>query len=50
MPRGVLLGTVDLWDCTVRHGRFEWHLRAPERSGEVLVPANSPRPIWFTPF
>ena len=30
LPRGVLIGTVDLWDCTGTEGDFNWHVRDPQ--------------------
>ena len=48
LPRGVIVGTVDLFDCTAG----EWHLRNPERAREQRKPENDPGPDsdWFDPF
>jgi hypothetical protein len=46
LPRGVLVGTVELFDC---HGE-EWLLRAPERLAKPVKPARHPNPVWFRPF
>jgi hypothetical protein len=49
LPRGVLVGTVELWDCTGSGGNYQWHLRNPERARELLKPTKAPRPL-FEPF
>ena len=49
LPRGVLVGTVELWDCTGGGGNFQWHLRNPERAAELLKPTKQPRSL-FEPF
>ena len=46
LPRGVLVGTVELHDCD--GGR--WHLRKPDRATKLLKPKNHPQPVWFYPF
>lgn len=46
LPRGVLVGTVELHDCD----EGDWHLRKPERLKELLKPAKHPQPVWFNPF
>lgn len=50
LPCGVLLGTVELWDCTGSGRKHEWHFRNPERAGELLQPTNRPGGVWFDPF
>jgi len=50
LPRGVLIGTVELWDCTGSGGNYEWHVRNPERAAELLKPSKRPGAIWFNPF
>ena len=47
---GVLIGTVELWDCTGDGECYEWHVRRPERASELLKPAKHPQPAWFNPF
>jgi hypothetical protein len=44
--RGVLIGTVELYDCD----GGEWHLRNPTRLAESLKPRKHPQPVWFNPF
>jgi hypothetical protein len=46
LPRGVVIGTVDLHDCD----EGDWHLRAPERAKTLRKPKKQPQPVWFTPF
>ena len=50
LPRGVLIGTVELIDCTAGDGEFEWHLRKPERAKRLRKPNKHPQPVWFNPF
>jgi hypothetical protein len=46
LPRGVIVGSVELYDCN----GDEWRFRKPERAKELRKPDNHPMPIWFTPF
>lgn len=46
LPRGVVVGSVELHDCV----GGEWHLRHPVRAKVLLQPTGRPQPIWFTPF
>jgi hypothetical protein len=46
LPRGVLVGTVELHDCD--GGR--WRLRKPERAKRLLKLKKRPQPAWFYPF
>jgi len=53
LDRGVLVGTVEIWDCTERtdaSGNFEWHLRKPKRAERLREPKKQPQPVWFYPF
>ena len=50
LPRGFLLGTVELWDCTGSGGNYHWHFRNPERATELLKPTNRQHSPWFDPF
>ena len=34
LPTGVLVGTVEIIDCTGRKGSYQWHLKRPRRSEE----------------
>ena len=49
-PVGVLVGTVELVDCTGQPGDYEWHLRLPVRLPEPIRPPRHPQPAWFFPF
>lgn len=46
LPRGVIIGTVDLHDCD----EGEWYLKSPERAKRLRKPTNQPQPVWFKPF
>jgi hypothetical protein len=46
LPRGVLIGTVELYDCD----GGEWMLREPQRESVLRKPEKHPQPIWFNPF
>lgn len=46
LPRGVLIGTVDLHDCD----EGDWHVRDPERATTLKKPMKHPQPVWFNPF
>jgi hypothetical protein len=50
LPTGVLVGTVEIKDCTGEPGNYEWHLAKPERLKQVLKPKKHPQPAWFYPF
>ena len=46
LPRGVIIGTVELHDCD----GGEWYLQNPERTTRLRKPKNHPQPAWFNPF
>ena len=46
LPRGVIIGTVDLYDCD----EVDWHVKDPERAMTKRKPKNHPQPVWFNPF
>lgn len=46
LPRGVLVGSVELYRC--KGGN--WFLRNPVRAARLLEPTNRPQPVWFFPF
>ena len=50
LPRGILIGTVEIWDCTGKDRDFHWHVRNPQRAEKMLKPTNHPQSIWFDPF
>lgn len=49
-PTGVIVGTVEVVDCTGVDGDFEWHLARPERLDPPIRPQGRPQPSWFKPF
>jgi hypothetical protein len=50
LPTGVLVGTVELYDCTGQEQDYQLQVRNPERAEELIKPANHPQPSWFFPF
>jgi hypothetical protein len=65
LPRGVLVGTVEISDCRRVHptdsaaagfsirrddDSFGWHLTKPSRARRPRAPARQPQPIFFRPF
>ena len=50
-PNGVIVGTVEIIDCTVNpNGGYRWHLANPIRLPKPIKPDNSGQPVWFIPF
>jgi predicted transcriptional regulator len=50
LPRGVIIGTVEVVACRRGRSGFEWHLRRPKRLARHLKPTSRPQPVWFRPF
>lgn len=50
LPRGVVIGTVEIVGCTPSRQGYQWLLRKPERLARPLKPRNRPQPVWFKPF
>lgn len=50
LPRGMLVGTVELVDCIGEDSEFEWHLANPERLRPPLSVNGMPQPVFFWPF
>lgn len=46
LPRGVLVGSVELYKCD----GGDWHVRKPERAEKLVQPTKQPQPVWFYPF
>jgi len=46
LPRGVIVGTVDLYDCD----DCDWYLSSPIRAKCLEKPIAQPQPVWFYPF
>ena len=50
VPRGVLVGTMEISHCTWDGSRWHWHLKNPQRLGRVLRTKRRAQPVWFRPF
>jgi hypothetical protein len=50
LPRGMLLGTVGLHNCTGTERDYHWHVRDPKHARALRKPKNHPQPSWFNPF
>jgi hypothetical protein len=46
LPRGVLIGTVELVDCD----GGQWYVKSPQRLDRPLKPERRANPVWFYPF
>src|SRR5262245_36073144 len=46
LPRGVIVGSVELYDCD----GGDWHVKEPARESTLRKPKNHPQPVWFKPF
>ena len=50
LPRGLVVGTVEITGCEDDGDCFVWHLANAERFETPLPPVERPQPIWFHPF
>jgi hypothetical protein len=50
LPRGLIVGTVEIADCENGDGDFEWILSNPPRLAEPIAPKEQAQPVWFYPF
>ncbi|MEI8372183.1 MAG: SNF2-related protein [Planctomycetota bacterium] len=50
LPRGFVVGTVEIVDCIGSGDQFEWILANPQRLPKPLPPVERPNPVWFYPF
>lgn len=50
LPTGVLVGTVEITNCTGKPKDYKWHLARPVRAKRLLKPLRHPQPAWFYPF
>src|SRR5687768_9096019 len=41
LPRGVIIGSVDLHDCD----EGDWHVKEPKRAKALRKPVNHPQPV-----
>ncbi len=50
LPRGVIVGTVEIVDCVKLEDCYKWVLARPKRLKRPRKPANHPQPVFFYPF
>ena len=51
LPTGVIVGSIEITDCTEDDGVYLWHLTKPERLKNPLKPKNEPQSgIWRPQF
>ena len=53
LHRGVIIGSVDLYDCQPVVGGprpWGWYVRNPEPAKRLRRPKNRPNAVWFYPF
>jgi len=50
LPTGVLIGSVEIADCTRKRNVYHWHLKNPKRLVRSIRPKKQPQPTWFNPF
>ncbi len=50
LPRGVVVGTVEIVVCEGTDADYAWELANPERLATPLKPLEHPQPVWFHPF
>jgi hypothetical protein len=50
LPRGVIVGTVEIHNCTEGSEGYRWHLRDPKPLSRPRKPVGKPQPVWFNPF
>jgi hypothetical protein len=50
LPRGAILGSVEITGCERGNEYYEWQLARPERLSMPLKPTRRPQPLFFFPF
>lgn len=50
LPTGVLVGSVEISNCSGEPGDYQWHLARPQRLQRLVRPTKRPQPAWFNPF
>jgi hypothetical protein len=50
LPRGLLLGSVEIVGCSRGQEFYEWQLMRPRRLKSPLKPKRRPQPMFFYPF
>ncbi len=48
-PTGVIVGTIEIVDCTTNGWEYEIHLANPVRFSKFLKPKNQPQPMFWRP-
>jgi hypothetical protein len=49
LAAGLIVGTVEIWDCRGKPGDYRWYLRKPKRLRTPWKPKRQPQPVWFRP-
>jgi hypothetical protein len=50
LPRGVVIGSVEIVDCIEDGLGYAWLIANPQRLPTPVAPIEQPQPIWFHPF
>lgn len=50
LPRGFIVGTVEISGCRKIRNYYGWELSKPKRLKYPRKPKNQPMPVWFYPF
>ena len=50
LTTGVLVGTVEIVDCTEGDEWWHWHLKNPRRLKQPRMPKEKAKPVFFNPF
>ena len=50
LPRGVVIGTVEIVGCKKDDNCFAWQLANPKRLQKPMPPVEKAQPVWFHPF
>ena len=50
LPRGLILGSVEITGCQWGDDCYEWQLARPVRLAKPLQPTRRPQPLFFFPF
>lgn len=50
LPRGMVVGIVEVVGCHAGVDGYEWDLANPRRLPHPIAPQERPQPVWFYPF
>ena len=50
VPRGLVVGSAVITECTRDNGHYCWHLAKVKRLGKPRPTTRRPQPVWFKPF